>query len=29
MMFNTYVRDGTAVECDDDADEGYNPRYGP
>ncbi len=28
MMFNAYVRDGSAVECDDDADEGYNPRYG-
>ena len=29
MMFNAYVRDGSAVECDDDADEGYAPRYGP
>ena len=29
MMFNTYVRDGSAVECDDDAGEGYVPRYGP
>ncbi len=28
MMFNTYVRDGSAVECDDDEDEGYRPRYG-
>ena len=28
MMFNTYVRDGSAVECDDDEGEGYAPRYG-
>lgn len=28
MMFNAYVRDGSAIECDDDADEGYSARYG-
>lgn len=28
MMFNTYVRDGSAIECDDDAGAGYVPRYG-
>ncbi len=27
MMFNAYVRDGSAIECDD-AGEGYVPRYG-
>jgi hypothetical protein len=28
MMFNTYVRDGSDIECDDDANEGYRSRYG-
>lgn len=27
MMFNTLVRDGSAVECDDDANEGFRRRY--
>lgn len=26
MMFNTLIRDGTAIECDDDG-EGYRSRY--
>jgi hypothetical protein len=26
MMFNTLVRDGSAVECDDDADQGFRSR---
>lgn len=28
MMFNTLVRDGTAVECEDDAGEGFASMYG-
>ena len=28
MMFNTLVRDGTAIECDDDAGEGFSSMYG-
>ena len=24
MMFNTLIRDGTAIECDDDANDGYS-----
>jgi hypothetical protein len=27
MMFNTLVRDGSAIECDDDANEGFITRY--
>ncbi|MCJ7794648.1 MAG: hypothetical protein MUP10_02260 [Methanoregulaceae archaeon] len=27
MMFNTLIRDGSAIECDDDANEGYHTRY--
>jgi hypothetical protein len=27
MMFNTLVRDGTAIDCDDDANQGYAPLY--
>lgn len=27
MMFNTLVRDGSAIECDDDANEGFVTRY--
>jgi hypothetical protein len=27
MMFNTLIRDGTAIECDDDAGEGYRGLY--
>jgi hypothetical protein len=27
MMFNTLVRDGTAVECDDDANEGFRKLF--
>ncbi|MCT8338268.1 hypothetical protein FKB36_12420 [Methanoculleus sp. Afa-1] len=27
MMFNTLVRDGTAIECDDDAGEGFASMY--
>ena len=27
MMFNTLVRDGTAVECDDDGNRGYEGLY--
>ena len=27
MQFNTLVRDGTAVECDDDGDCGFKSRY--
>lgn len=27
MMFNTLVRDGSAIECDDDANEGFHSRY--
>jgi hypothetical protein len=27
MMFNTLVRDGSAIECDDDANQGYHSRY--
>jgi len=27
MMFNTLVRDGSAIECDDDANQGYRSRY--
>jgi hypothetical protein len=27
MMFNTLVRDGTAIECDDDANQGYSKLY--
>jgi len=28
IMFNTLVRDGTAVECEDDAGEGFRSMYG-
>ncbi|KLK89337.1 hypothetical protein SZ63_02650 [Methanoculleus sediminis] len=28
MMFNTLVRDGTAIECEDDAGEGFASMYG-
>jgi hypothetical protein len=27
LMFNTLVRDGSAVECDDDSNEGYMRLY--
>ena len=27
MQFNTLVRDGTAMECDDDGDCGFKSRY--
>jgi len=27
-MFNTLVRDGTAIECEDDAGEGFRSMYG-
>jgi hypothetical protein len=27
MMFNTLVRDGSAVECDDDANHGFQNRH--
>jgi hypothetical protein len=27
IMFNTYVRDGSAIECDDDGDEGFRSMY--
>ena len=27
MMYNTLIRDGSAVECDDDKNEGYRPLY--
>ncbi len=27
MMFNTLVRDGDAIRCDDDANEGFRPMY--
>jgi hypothetical protein len=27
MMLNTLVRDGTAIECGDDAGEGFSPLY--
>lgn len=27
MMFNTLVRDGSAISCDDDAGEGFRRRY--
>ncbi|MDD1677833.1 MAG: hypothetical protein LUO93_01445 [Methanomicrobiales archaeon] len=27
MMFNTLVRDGTAIECDDDANQGFRSLY--
>lgn len=27
MMFNTLVRDGNAIACDDDADAGFRARY--
>jgi len=27
MQFNSLVRDGEAIECNDDAGEGYSPRY--
>ncbi|MGB7787403.1 hypothetical protein [Methanoregula sp.] len=27
MMFNTLVRDGTAIECDDDGNRGYEGLY--
>lgn len=27
LQFNTLVRDGTAIECDDDAQEGFTPLY--
>jgi len=27
MMFNTLVRDGTALECDDDGNRGYEGLY--
>lgn len=27
MMFNTLVRDGSALECSDDADEGFRRRF--
>jgi hypothetical protein len=27
MMFNTLIRDGTAIECDDDSGEGYRGLY--
>ncbi len=27
MQYNTLVRDGTAISCDDDGNEGYQPLY--
>jgi hypothetical protein len=27
MMFNTLIRDGSAIECEDDANEGFHTRY--
>ena len=27
IMFNTLIRDGDAIECDDDENEGYSPLY--
>ena len=27
MMFNTFVRDGSAIECDDDANQGFASLY--
>ncbi len=27
IMFNTYVRDGSAIECDDEGDEGFRSMY--
>ncbi len=27
MMFNTLIRDGSAIECDDDANEGFKSLY--
>ncbi len=27
MMFNTLIRDGSAIECDDDANQGFQRRY--
>jgi hypothetical protein len=27
IMFNTLIRDGDAIECDDDRNEGYYPLY--
>ena len=27
LQFNSLVRDGEAIACDDDAGEGYSPRY--
>jgi hypothetical protein len=27
MHFNTLIRDASAIECDDDANEGYRTRY--
>ena len=27
LQFNSLVRDGEAITCDDDAGEGYSPRY--
>jgi hypothetical protein len=27
MLFNTHVRDGTAIECDDDTNSGFVRRY--
>ncbi len=27
MQFNSLVRDGTAISCDDDSENGYTPRY--
>ncbi|NLV25767.1 MAG: hypothetical protein GXY48_01140 [Methanomicrobiales archaeon] len=28
MQFNTLVRDGTAISCNDDSGKGYTPRFG-
>lgn len=27
MQFNTLVRDGTAISCNDETDQGYTPRF--
>ncbi|KUG20495.1 hypothetical protein ASZ90_009758 [hydrocarbon metagenome] len=27
MMFNSLIRDGAAIECDDDADQGFSHLY--
>lgn len=27
IMYNTYIRDGSAIECDDDRNEGYQSMY--